>query len=160
MTASASSTDGPGAALLARLLELAECTTDVGVQGEGGGPAPDHQPDGLPMAVLAAIHEYGAGVPARPVLGPAVDDARRDLERAAADAVSAAMTGGPAAASAVIGPVLEAAQLKRMDAGVDPPLEDDAEPGARQDGRGPGDTPLVDSGQLRGAIRWSHRGPA
>jgi hypothetical protein len=158
VTARGTVSPGAGADMLARLAALAEASTEVGIQGEGGGPAPDHQPDGTPMGTLMARHEFGAGVPARPVLGPATAAARADLERAAGEAVSAALASGPAAASAVLGPILERAMVERISSGVDPPLEDP--PGDAPGERGPTDTPLVASGQLRGAIRWAHRGPA
>jgi hypothetical protein len=47
------------------------------------------------------------------------------------------MAGSPEAASAVIGPIAQAAIVGEIDA-----------------------QGLVQSGQLRGAVRWAHRGPA
>lgn len=150
---------GPGADVLAQLQALAGCSTDVGIQSPDGGPAGEHQPDGLALAQLMAIHEFGAGVPMRPVLRPAADDARDTLASRTGEAVTAALDAGPEAASAILGPVLLEAMRQRMRGGVDPPLAPD-EPGEVPDDRGPGDTPLVDSGQLLAALHWSHRGPA
>ena len=128
--------------------------------GEGGGAAGDHQPDGIPLATLMAIHEFGAGVPMRPVLRPATDDARGQLESAAAQAIGAALESGDGgSASAVLGPILRDAMVSRMRGGVPPSLAPD-EPGEQPDDRGPGDTPLVDTGQLVNALRWAHRGTA
>ena len=137
MSASSTSTPGPGTAWLARLEALAGCSTDVGVQGEGGTDAGAHQPSGEPIAEIAAVHEFGIDTPERPFLAPAVTASRPALERAAADAAAAAGSDGPEAASAVIGPVLQQAMVSEIDA-----------------------QGLVQSGQLRGAVRWAHRGPA
>jgi len=137
MSATSRSVDGPGAALLRRLEELAGTSTDVGVQGPDGGDAGPHQPSGEPIAEIAAVHEFGIDTPERPFIAPGLAAARPQLERAAADAVGAAMAGSPEAASAVIGPIAQAAIVGEIDA-----------------------QGLVQSGQLRGAVRWAHRGPA
>lgn len=137
MTARVESTDGPGADVVRRLEQLAMSTTDVGITGEDGGPAGDHQPDGEPLAMIMAIHEFGAGVPAAPVLGTAATEARGQLEAAAAAACGAAAEHGPRAASEILGPILAEAMRTTIVA------ED-----------------LVGTGQLRDALRWCHRGPA
>lgn len=133
MTARAESTDGPGAAWLAALERLASSHVDVGIQGADGGDAGEHRPEGEPNAEIMAAHEFGAGVPPRPVLIPASLAAHDDLAHATAEAVGAAVVGGPEAASAVLGEILLLAMREQMVS-----------------------QGLVATGQLLAALRWAH----
>jgi hypothetical protein len=80
---------GPGFAPIAKLLhDLSETSATVGYQGStGSAKAGDSE---LPVAVLAAVHEFGVpdrGIVARPFMHRGVDRASETLPALAVDAI-------------------------------------------------------------------------
>lgn len=144
-------TDRGLAKRIASLEGLSRAVT-VGVHGDQGGePAEGGE---ITLAEVAAIHEFGLGVPERSFLRAFVDEHRTELQammRASAQAVAAGKLTSEVALERfglrVVGMV-----KKRIVAGIDPPLaEATKEQKAARTG-GPKDTPLILWGQLISSI--------
>lgn len=157
MSASVREEAGPGLALLAFLNGLHGQGTEAGVTAPDGGPAGTHTGSGEALAAIMARHEFGLGVPERAVLRPATIEARDKLAGLAAKAVGLALSSRHyPAVSEVLGPPLRDAMVDRMAGGVDPPLPPPEDGTLGPGERGPGDTPLVATGQLLHSLHWSH----
>ena len=105
-----------------RLRALKASKVSVGIHAEDADTA-----DGFNAAAIASVHEYGArNIPARPFIGPTVDDQRDEYTRLLARiARLSVMRGVP------LGGALERFGLKvtsdiraTIDAGIDPPLSE------------------------------------
>lgn len=107
-------------------------------------------------AALLCLHEHGSpqkGIPARPLLEPAMERAGESIAGAAAAALTAALSGsGARAALEPLGQAALAAVLAYYDAPAWPP---NAASTVAQKGRS---DPLVETGELRGAIGYELRG--
>lgn len=107
-------------------------------------------------AALLCLHEHGSpqkGIPARPLLEPAMERAGENIAGAAAEAVSAALSGsGARAALEPLGQAALAAVLAYYDAA---PWAPNAASTVAQKGRS---DPLVETGELRGAVGYEVRG--
>ena len=107
-------------------------------------------------AALLCLHEHGSprrGIPARPLLEPAMERAGENITGAAAEAVSAVLSGsGARAALEPLGQAALAAVLAYYDAA---PWAPNAASTVAQKGRS---DPLVETGELRGAVGYEVRG--
>lgn len=109
-----------------------------------------HSEAKIPVAALAAIHEYGAGrTPARPVVRPVADEVEqqdRGFLRRAAEAVYRGVA--PRRAAEQQGAELVQRMRARIDRGVPPPLHPDT---VAKKGH---DLQLYDSGELYDALGY------
>lgn len=121
-----------------------------------------HQDDGaeleagsdLTVAEIAAIHEFGLGVPERSWLRNFCDEHRAELQQMLAVSAQQILQGMPADVAmarfglAVVGKIKE-----RVIAGIDPPLTEATKlEKQRVTGGGAKDTPLIRFGQFVSAI--------
>lgn len=159
MTAKLVRTPGPGMKMLTRLAELGRFSLEVGAMGPGGGPSPryidEHGKPGLPIATILFFHEFGLGVPRRSVIGATLASKRSELQQRAMVA-AARVAGGvsPERALEQVGRWLGGAFVRRIEAGIAPPLS--AETLARTPNR-IARVPLLNTGQVRElvrSIRW------
>lgn len=118
----------------------------VGVHGDAGA----HSGDGISLPELAAIHEYGLGVPARPFLGPFAEKSRESVTRRIGEAIANGLVkGGDALAGIRILGEWCVGQIKAaIAAGIPQPNAPStvARKGSSK--------PLIDTGQLRNSITY------
>ena len=135
-----------------RLPGIAKTAVTVGVQSDAGADQ-----DGTPIAAYAAYNEFGTRgggwggpVPARPFLGSTVDDGRDKWGRAADVAISQAMTGRRTFEDGlgILGTMAQQDVQQKIVTLSDPPNS-----ATTVDMKGSGN-PLVDTGAMRGAIRY------
>lgn len=122
-------------------------TLTVGVVG---APARAMAPKaGMPVGGLAAIHELGLGVPARPFVRPTIDqDRAKDKKGLRKIAAAAFRAISPRIAAAREGDRVAKAMIRRINLNIPPPL-------ARETVRRKGhNLALVDTGTLRGAVGY------
>jgi phage gpG-like protein len=123
----------------------------VGIQGTAG----DQQyEDGVTLAFVAAVHEFGApdaNVPERSFLRATYDANPTHWDKRLRDELTRVVKQGrdPRAALLVVMEELRSAIIDRINSGIDPPL---AESTIQRKGES---TPLVDTGILRGSITAS-----
>jgi phage gpG-like protein len=137
------------ARLLVDLKSLKGYHAKVGIQGDKA--ATEHEGSGLTIAEVGAVHEYGApsvGIPQRSFLRATLDADPEKWRKELSTQVNRVLKEGakPKQAMMVVAEKLRAAVLKAIDDKIPPPLAD-----ATVDRKGH-DTPLIDSGILRGAI--------
>jgi hypothetical protein len=117
--------------------------------------------NGTPVAVVAAAHEFGLGVPERSFIrawfdgkGPAFFG--QALARMAQDAV---IRGESLDAKiAAFGERAVQEIRTRMDAGIDPELQEETVRRKQAKGSPTPETPLEDTHRLRNAVTWVRRG--
>lgn len=152
------------------LASVRALTTDrllIGVPAENA-TRPDDGEEPVNNATLAYVHEHGApeiNLPARPFLGPGIEDAREALERRFRQGAMAALNGTPDAAARTLhgaGLMAVNAVVERLTNGPHTPLspayynerlaEELAKTGAPM---GPAEvTILVRSGEMRRSITY------
>lgn len=125
------------------------CAVGITERADGrGGP--------IGNAALLCLHEHGSpqkGIPARPLLEPAMERAGESIAAAAEAALAAALSGsGARAALEPLGQAALAAVLAYYDASPWPP---NAASTVAQKGRS---DPLVETGEMRGALGYELRG--
>lgn len=117
--------------------------------------ANDARGDGIGNAALLCLHEHGSprrGIPARPLLEPAMDRAAESIAGAMRQCALAALDGDNArAALDAVGEAACAAVLAYFD---EAPWQPNAPATVRQKGRS---APLVETGTLRSAIGYEVR---
>lgn len=120
----------------------------------GGEASAPHDKSPLTVGEIAAIHEYGLGVPERSFVRDFVDGNRSKLHRMMrATALEVARGRSQEEAMARFGLAVAGMIKKRMIAGINPPLKESTKERKQQiTGGNAKDTPLILSGQLISAI--------
>ena len=113
----------------------------------------DGKSAGLTVEELAAIHEYGVGVPERSFIRSTANANHRSISRQYQEGLRAAIrgTGGSADGLHAIGRLLSAEMKRKLEHGRLPPLAASTLADPNRDPRG---LPLVDTEQILGAIGW------
>jgi hypothetical protein len=150
-------TDHGSMDLLRRAAEFAnKVEIGVGVPESAGT-----YPDGTPVATVAAAHEFGLGVPQRSFIrgwydghGPGWFGDR--LAQIARDIVINGMQ--KESRIATFGRQCVREVQERMDAGIEPGLQDETIARKRRSGSATPETPLEDTHRLRNAVTWTTRG--
>lgn len=150
MTATVSVRDNGYKGLIGRLSKPSTVTVGVHM-AEGSEQSADGD---ITVAEIAAIHEFGLGVPERSWLRDFVDENRDEIHqlmRRAGREIAAGME--PEKAMARFGLVIVGKVKERIIAGIDPPLAEVTKIAKQRKTRGgPKDTPLILFGQLISAI--------
>lgn len=133
-------------AVLTRITRAArgKPTLSIGIHAEEG--AETHTGEGITMAELGEIHEFGLGVPQRSFIGGWADE-NEDLHKAQLKAMAQAVVKGTVESAEQglerLGVLFVAQVQKRMSDGIEPP--------SLVDGRV---IRLIDTGQLRSSITF------
>lgn len=137
-------------ALLARMKSIDESPgTFVGILSEGKAKQPHPKAEGLTMAQLGAIHEFGLGVPERSFLRSFRDQRADDIGKVFLLLVQ--RRGVSQAVWELLGQWCVGEIQKRIAAGTPPP---NAPSTIARKGSS---TPLIDTGQLRSSITYAVR---
>lgn len=131
------------------LISIGKVRLTVGVHGEQGGEAAKGAP-GMTVGDLAAIHEFGLGVPQRSFIGGWADRNKAKNEKTLATLFKPVAAGKRTAEQAM---QLAGARFKGdiQKGFASPPLAELAESTKKAKGS---DVPLVDTGQLRSSIDY------
>lgn len=124
----------------------------VGVHSADGSEMQDDSD--LTVAEIAAIHEFGLGVPERSWLRDFVDENREKLSDMLATTAKLIAEGKYPADVAMnrFGLAVVGMVKKRIVAGIDPPLTDETKREKERVTGGPKDTPLIRFGQFISAV--------
>lgn len=120
-----------------------------------GGEVEDGDP--ITMAQLAAVHEYGSAdgsIPQRSFMGSAIDENAKELKRLTKKAVDKVIMGRVSKKQA-IGLLCQKFKDLFINKIVSGPFTPLAAATIRRKGS---DKPLIDTGQLKGAIDWEVKG--
>jgi len=143
--------------LLKRAAELAnKVEFGVGVPEDAG-----EYPDGTPVATVAAAHEFGLNVPQRSFIRAWFDEKGTGFfgRALASMAQNAVLKGVPMELQiAKFGDASVKEIQQRMDAGIDPALQEETVQRKRAGGSTTPETPLEDTHRLRNAVKWVRRG--
>ena len=109
--------------------------------------------EGLTVAQIASIHEFGVGVPERSFIRGTVDARAKEISRMAKRLAAQVLDGRKTTAAALdlLGAYVHGQIIRRINKRIPPPL---AASTIRRKGSS---TPLVDKGQLKGSIAWEVR---
>jgi hypothetical protein len=132
----------------------------VGIPAENAlrKPEPGEDP-GVNNAMLGFVHENGSpakNIPARPFLIPGVQDAREEIGKRLESSARATLSGKTTDADRTlnaVGLIAVNAVRKRIVDGPFTPLKPKTLAARRRKGR-TGTKPLIDTGQLKGAITY------
>lgn len=138
-------------ALLRSSKALPRAGVKFGSMGPDGTPAPQHPGSDLNVAQVLEVHEFGLGVPERPVVRAVVHGKRDELANAVkAGAVAAVLDGASDETVAkLLGEEAQRLLLEAFDR-VQPPLA----PETLEDDEG-SSQPLQDTGAIRDSLRWA-----
>lgn len=135
-------------ALRERVRDLGKTRVKFGSMGEGGGPAPPHPDADMNVAQMLAIHEFGLGVPERPVVRAVVHGRRDDVKALAREGARQAVQGDGINVDELGEGLVDL--LQQEHARVGPPLD----PETLEDDEGSA-SPLDDSGAIADSLRWA-----
>lgn len=144
----------------AKALTVAMRQLDAGLQCRVGFFDTAKYPNGMPVAAVAAVHEFGyspGGIPARPFFRPTIAEQSPEWTRQFGRAAKAIANGKITAANALeqLG-ALAAGDVRKTIAGItSPPLKESTIAARRRRYAKPGgklDKPLVDTGILFGSV--------
>lgn len=125
----------------------------VGVHADKGAEPHGDDDDGLTVADIAGIHEYGLGVPERSWLRDFVDQNRAELLQMLAEIPKVALKGGDMdQAMERFGLVVVGMVKERIIAGIEPPLAPETLLEKERVTGSPKETPLIRFGQLIASI--------
>lgn len=141
-----------GASKMLDRLHRMNLQVSVGVHAAQAGEA--EKDSEMTVGEVAAIHEYGLGVPQRSWLRGFVDENRPKLERmlVATNRQVAAGKMTPEIAMARFGLAVQGMMRERVVNGINPPLQESTKRRKQELTGGPKDTPLILWGQLLSSI--------
>lgn len=138
---------------LMRTFALGLPSVTVGIHAEEGGAA-KQDGEGLTVADVATIHEFGLGVPERSIVRGFVDENRSEIERILKVSARQVVKGSdPNTQAERVGAWAVGKMKERVIAGIEPPLtEETKRQKMKKSGGGPKETPLILTSQLLSSI--------